>query len=510
MSGPFAVTLEPPVIPAVPKGRPLLAWLVILAAIGFILWRYATVGPLDRPRYDLLVTRLQGRCFVGLAQIGKDLSFAKGLGSTLYDDARQTLNRGPYDQRLRFVVLAGELKGPDEAREQLRQINERWHESQSCDPPAEDARTAEVLDRLYAVREKEPDAAASLPEDDRQELRQRLGWFGELALAPAGAGDDADRAAVLAPAYRAAWSVLAAEAVLLGVGGLGLVLLVTLLVLWMLGLLRGGLRLGSSSGGLYAETFALYMLLFLGFSHGAHYVVDWFSLRQGSLALSGLAALGSLAALGWPVLRGIPWRQVRQDIGWHFGRRPAVDTLLGFGCYAMALPLLLVGLLLMLGLTKLRDQLGLGPDEFGPSDAPGHPIVFWAARAGWWVWLEVVFVASVVAPVVEETMFRGVLYRHLREASSRLRPALSVVFSALVVSFVFAVIHPQGFLGVPVLMASCPGLRADARVARHAVAPDDCPRRQQRPGHAAAVCHDAPRVCPVSPSPRYSGGEGLG
>jgi membrane protease YdiL (CAAX protease family) len=59
----------------------------------------------------------------------------------------------------------------------------------------------------------------------------------------------------------------------------------------------------------------------------------------------------------------------------------------------------------------------------------------------------------VVAPVVEETMFRGVLYRHLRGASSRLRPALSVIVSALVVSFLFAVIHPQGFLGVPPLMA---------------------------------------------------------
>ena len=50
-------------------------------------------------------------------------------------------------------------------------------------------------------------------------------------------------------------------------------------------------------------------------------------------------------------------------------------------------------------------------------------------------------------------MFRGVLYRHLREASSGLRPAVSVLLSGLVVSFLFAVIHPQGFLGLPPLMA---------------------------------------------------------
>jgi membrane protease YdiL (CAAX protease family) len=50
-------------------------------------------------------------------------------------------------------------------------------------------------------------------------------------------------------------------------------------------------------------------------------------------------------------------------------------------------------------------------------------------------------------------MFRGVLYRQLREASCRLGPTLSVIVSGTLVSFVFAVIHPQGLLAVPVLMA---------------------------------------------------------
>jgi len=130
-----------------------------------------------------------------------------------------------------------------------------------------------------------------------------------------------------------------------------------------------------------------------------------------------------------------------------------MEPLLGLGCYALALPMLLVGVVLFLVLTKLRDRLGWGPDEFGPSNAPGHPIVFWVGQAGWWVWLEVLFLASVVAPIVEETMFRGVLYRHLRAATFGWWPALSVLFSAVVVSFLFAVIHPQGLLAVPLLMS---------------------------------------------------------
>jgi membrane protease YdiL (CAAX protease family) len=61
--------------------------------------------------------------------------------------------------------------------------------------------------------------------------------------------------------------------------------------------------------------------------------------------------------------------------------------------------------------------------------------------------------ACVLAPIVEETMFRGVLYRHLRELSQRWAWVWSVLFSGTLVSFIFAVIHPQGLVAVPVLMS---------------------------------------------------------
>ena len=50
-------------------------------------------------------------------------------------------------------------------------------------------------------------------------------------------------------------------------------------------------------------------------------------------------------------------------------------------------------------------------------------------------------------------MFRGVLYRHLREAAGNWNYIAKVIFAALVSSFVFAVIHPQGLLGIPILMS---------------------------------------------------------
>src|SRR5579883_1970527 len=116
-----AITTQP--LPSAPmrQGRPLLAWLVILAAVAFILWRYETVSPQEHERYDLVNMRLQGRFLVGMAD--RFMVGNKSGRQSLYQEAQNTLNRGTYAQRLRFVVLAGELKGPDEAREQLRLID---------------------------------------------------------------------------------------------------------------------------------------------------------------------------------------------------------------------------------------------------------------------------------------------------------------------------------------------------------------------------------------------------
>lgn len=448
-----AITTEPlSVTPRPRKGRPLLAWLLILAAVAFIVWRYSTSNPQERQRYDLVTMRLQGRYLVGVAELEERfLGGQKSGREQLYAAARKDLNRGTYAQRLRFVVLAGDLKSPEEAQHQLEELDQKYRQHRG-DPPPEDAETARILYELYTRHAEDPKAVVSLPEKGQQELRQRLEWFGDLALAPPN-GDPAARADVLAPATRTVWALLGAGVFMLGLGLVGLVLLVTLLVLYFVNRLQHGLAPGSPHHGIYAETFALYMLLFLGLSFAARHAINALSLENGALALSGLAALGSLSALAWPVLRGISWQQVRRDIGWHADRRPGLEPILGLACYASALPMLILGVILFLILTKLRDVLGWGPDEFGPSNAPGHPIVFWVGHAGWWVWLEVLFVASVVAPLVEETMFRGVLYRHLRAASSQWRPALSVVFSAVVVSFLFAVIHPQGFLAVPLLMS---------------------------------------------------------
>jgi membrane protease YdiL (CAAX protease family) len=427
-------TLPQPSVPSPPSYRPLLAWAVIVALAGLILVRNAQQGPSGDPAARRAALLIEARGLVGLARLrlaGEPLT----PPAALYEQARAALERGPYGQRLRVAVLAGELVGPEEARAVLR----RLAQDREVEPTPEEQKEAGVLARLYSGR--------PLSEGQRQLLRDRLGWFGRLALTPEGADPEA-RAEVLAPALRTAQvyvAVLVLGGTLVLAGGLVLLVLV---VLTLAGRLSGGLRTGRTPGGVYAETFALYMTLFLALSYAGR----WIPAGRWGLLLSGLAALVSLTALAWPVLRGVPWQQVRADVGWHRGRAPGLEPLFGLVGYLAAVPLLLVGLLATVVLVFLRRQFG-GPDPFGPDGAPTHPILGVALGADVWVWLQVFFLASVVAPLVEETMFRGVLYRHLREGLRRLRPAFAVLLAALFSSFLFAAIHPQGLLGVPPLLA---------------------------------------------------------
>ncbi len=440
-----AADLPPP--PAPPrKGRPVIAWLVIVGVIVFLQWRNREAPAELLETLDLVTMQLQARYLVGLASV----PVPGGKPQDLYKQAETTLNRGGFGQRLRFAAVAGELAGPTEARLRLRRLEEAREEGK-VHPSEADQELARQLDRLYAGYERQPadQRTPDLPEAERQDIRQRLGWFGELALAPPGDADKAAREGALAPARQTFWAVAGFTLVGLFAGFVGFMVLVVMLVLLAVGRLHGGLRTGSPHGGVYAETFALYLLAFIGLSYGLSYVPA----GRSRLLVSGAAAVGSLVVLAWPVLRGVPWRQVRQEIGWTAGRRPALEPLLGVGTYAAALPLVFLGLVLMLVLKGAQELIHGPPDPFGPSGAPGHPITAVVNNPSAWLWVQVFLVASVAAPVVEETMFRGVLYRHLREATGRAGRALSVLIGTLVTSFVFAVIHPQGLLGVPVLMA---------------------------------------------------------
>jgi membrane protease YdiL (CAAX protease family) len=417
------------------KGHPVVAWaliillVVVTCLLQFIRWEKRSES--SGGRIDLVVTEIQGKYWVGMPD-----SLRKS--STL--DLTKAVDTGPIDRRFCYVVLEGELSGPAKAQKLLARIN-------GLTP--EQAVMKSILDRLYSDYARGRWQAPSLSAAERELLQHNLGWFGKLALHPAGGADREAREAVLRPAQRFT-AVFLAEILGLGLlclaGFIGLFLAVVFL---FAGLWRGGLRSGTPYGGIYAETFALWMALFLAFNIGISKLVaaeDWLLLFQG------VAFLGSLSALAWPLLRGVSWRQVRLDLGWFRGPRPALEPAMAVAGYAMTLPLLVLGMIAFFILLYLQSRLG-GQTDFLPIGQPVHPVVQYLAGESWWGPFQVILLACLVAPVVEETMFRGVLYRHLREASASFGRALSILVSGVVTSFIFAVIHPQGLVAVPLLMA---------------------------------------------------------
>ena len=463
---------EIPKVVRVKQGHPVVAWLII----GFLVSLICTLRMLDTSirkianppdtgvpqqasqadRLSLLVITMQSKFFVGYHELLR--SADPTLGKSLIAQAG-ALNTGSLENRLCFAVLTGELDDFQAARRVLDQLSQQVASSEHVQNE-QVLRAKGALERLYGDYATGMLSGPSVGPEDRANLHATLGWFADLALAPRGGPNPEVRQALLGSAQ----TICIVIVVALVIGGLagfaGFIGLCTLLGVSLVGNLQRGVSTGRGQGGIYAETFALWMIVFLVFSSAPLLI----HIEGADLLVTGLGILASLIVLVWPVVRGgIPWRQVRQDIGLVAGRQPLLEPLLGPAGYAMSLPLLGVGVLMTLFLMSVQSALETGwgslalANNFGPSRIPAHPIIEFLAGPGWWGKLQVLFVGSIVAPIVEETMFRGVLYRHLRESTGRWPFVLSFVASALVVSFIFAVIHPQGVVAVPALMSLAVG-----------------------------------------------------
>ncbi|MHC4590320.1 MAG: lysostaphin resistance A-like protein [Planctomycetota bacterium] len=407
-----------PAAPPAPRGWALGAWLVIIAAIVLTMILHAVGSPSpgtnDEDPVGLTVMQLQAKSMVGMARS----SFLPMDGPAVYEKIRFVLNTGTVGQRQRSIIVAAELAGAGTARDELEALGVLIAGEQVKLSEAQ-ASVQRILHDLYPktaegdAGEAAVRAAEALGPTDRALLVDELGWFGELAMAPSGSRDAAAREAALRPARIAAAIIVAVEVLgvlALSAGFIGLVLAV---VFTLTGRLRS--NFGSAQ--------------------------PWHAI-----------------ALAWPVIRGVPWAQVRRDIGWTLGRLPWAEPFIGLGAYVMTLPLLAVGLAVTLFLMFIQGVAAGEQPVFGPTGGPAHPIIVDMAGTAVWPKIFLLFLAAVAAPIVEETMFRGVLYRHLRDASAGLGIAVSVVLSVVINTFIFAVIHPQGLVAVPALMSLACGM----------------------------------------------------
>ncbi len=309
--------------------------------------------------------------------------------------------------RLRLAILRGEMEGADAALEALDELR---------DEPALGDEVA-LLHELYAGK------PLSLAET--QLIEQRLGWFGRLALSHGRSDTESLRAGVLADAKMTARVFI---------GLLGLISVFTLVgscaLVWGATLyLRGQLKLGFRplpAGPMGTVLFELLVLLL------ALIPLQSLFSRLVPTVLAPLAQFSVLGLLIWARWRLGSWAGLAEALGWTRGAGLWRELGAGLYGYVIGFPLLCLGLLATLVLTSLT------------SASPTHPIAYEFEQATT-LQLTVLFIlASLGAPLVEETFFRGAFFQYLR-GRFRFLPA------ALLQGMVFAAIHPQGWAALPVL-----------------------------------------------------------
>lgn len=365
-------------------------------------------------------------------------------------------NQGTLGQRLQYTIVAGEIVGPDKALELLGRI--LWDlKMAELVPTKEQDQLIKALKKLYQDFKRKKFDAPSLNAQDRRIVLDKLGWYGRVALTPRQSPDKVARETNGEPAVRLVFVLVGFIGGLIILGLLGLIGLPLFGIGAMVGTIKIGLKPGTPASGVYAETFVVWMLMFVG----GQVLIELLPDPKPVFALQLILMFGSLLCLVWPVLRGISLRQVRQDLGLTWGRSGILEPMWGILGYIMMLPMLAVGFALTLLLLLMSNSInpngaggiaGAGKSPWEPQQMVSHPIVDVLLSGDWGMRLQLFILACVAAPIVEEIMFRGVMYRQLRDATWSWNWLFSSVFSALLTSFIFAAIHPQGYIAVPALM----------------------------------------------------------
>lgn len=414
---------EPPPLPAPePELPPLrysrlgaaLAACVIVACVVFVV-HMQSVHKTDatsevRPNRTM---ELMARYVVGTKELMKTLQQSNAeLTQTLEQDVGR-LSRTDEDA-LRLLILKGWLK-------------EAWPEAAELDAVA--AKNAGLQADVAALRRLK-ETNGEVQDEAWKNLRKRHGWMADLARAQTQPANGAVRQGVVQQAMGTAMVLIGVSMLGMFAAAGGLVLMILGIVRWRSGKLRLTLDLRSrEQAGVLLEGFAIYLALFL--------FVPWLlrllSVPMPRWAAYGPALIALILGMLWPLLRGMQRTQWREALGLHRGQGWLQEMRVGVLGWVASLPLLVAGMIAASWIMKFTR------------DIPSHPIVDVFSGSGW-AKFGAIMLATVWAPVSEEIMFRGMLFPGL---SAWLRWLMGILIGA----FVFAAIHPQGWAGVPAIMA---------------------------------------------------------
>jgi membrane protease YdiL (CAAX protease family) len=223
-----------------------------------------------------------------------------------------------------------------------------------------------------------------------------------------------------------------------GMGLFGTLVIVSFLsfLVYLVLILRGKLQYHFTPTSIQREYVLEVFVLYLAGMLALPLLFQQFDILKESKLLFNVIAIPALATiLIWPKFFGASFSSIFSSFGFKLGgvKKILTDLIVAPTVYlGFWVPLIAV----LFIYTLVLQILGVSIEE------GAHPIVpILLDSKNSTVFLTIMILAVVVAPVIEEIMFRGVFY-------SWLRSFLSPIFAIPISAFIFAIIHPQGAIGI--------------------------------------------------------------
>ncbi len=343
------------------------------------------------------------------------------------------------------VVMLGELVGPERAMEELDMVaqieamkppEQSDENGESPEPAVGEERALAYLRRVYEGSLDEANLSAEMTDAE-----DYLGWWAKLARLHDAGADDLERAALIEAGRR--MFVLVA---VIGVGGLlvaagALASAVVMIVRLAQRRITARFVAPAPGGSVYLEIFAVFLAGFVLVQLAGALV----ALAAGSDAGIWATLVGQwmlIAVPLWPLLRGVPLSRMRQDLGLHRGEGVLREIGAGIVGYLAGLPIFIGAIVFMIVLQAII-QLATGSEE---PVQPNNPILDLVQTQSVALIALTVSLAVLWAPLVEETVFRGALLRHMRGR-------VGMLAGAILTGLLFAFLHSYGPLFTPPLIA---------------------------------------------------------
>lgn len=340
------------------------------------------------------------------------------------------------EDRVRAAILSAEYEDAERAIERLDMLQVDLA-LESAELPSSEThplltRDIRVLQTIYSGE------IDTLTQADRDYLVTRYQLLGKAALTFGLDDEDPARKPLITGALVPLFLiVLVIGSALLT----GFVLLIVGVVLLASGRLKPQMHKPTRGGSVFLETYAVFVGAFLIYVLLAKLIDHYPSLNQYAIFILPAQWILLVTAF-WGLVRGMNFSRWRHAIGLYGGRQVIKEAWFGLLAYLASIPLFLAGALVTVLLFVIKEWINpTGEDEGIPNNE-----IFEIIANGDTVTIILLFtLATIWAPICEELIFRGALFRHLRGY-------LHWTLAGLATALLFAFMHSYGPLFVTPLI----------------------------------------------------------